>query len=66
MKVGGRIVDALVSLDARFPMIVQSNHSVTQLLIASYHQETSPCWSKSHSGSTEREVLDSKREVLSS
>ncbi|XP_044165822.1 uncharacterized protein LOC122949828 [Acropora millepora] len=39
MRVGGRIVDAPVSPDARFPMIVPPNHSVTQLLIASYHQK---------------------------
>ena len=39
MRVGGRIVDFPVSPDARFPMIVPSNHSVTQLLIASYHQK---------------------------
>ena len=39
MRVGGRIVDAPVSPDARFPMIVPPNHSVTQLLVASYHQK---------------------------
>ena len=39
MRVGGRIVDVPVSPDARFPMIVPPNHSVTQLLIASYHQK---------------------------
>ena len=39
MRVGGRIVDAPVSPDARFPMIVPPYHSVTQLLIVSYHQK---------------------------
>ena len=38
MRVGGRIVDALVSPGARFPMVFPRNHSVTQLLIASCHR----------------------------
>ena len=39
MRVGGRIADAPIAFDAKFPMIVPPKHHVAQLLIASCHQK---------------------------
>ena len=39
MRVGGRITDAPIAFDAKFPMIVPPKHHVAQLLIASFHQK---------------------------
>ena len=39
MRVGGRIADAPIAFDAKFPMIVPPKHHVAQLLIASFHQK---------------------------
>ena len=58
VRVTGRIGDSPVTPDARFPMIVPPNYPPSDCIIAS---ETRPCRSKSHSCSTEREGLGSKR-----
>ncbi|XP_067024018.1 uncharacterized protein [Acropora muricata] len=39
MRVGGRIAEAPIALDAKFPMIVPPNHHVAQLLVASFHKK---------------------------
>ena len=39
MRVGGRIAEAPIAFDAKFPMIVPPKHHVAQLLIASFHQK---------------------------
>ena len=39
MRVGGRITDAPIAFDAKFPMFVPPKHHVAQLLIASFHQK---------------------------
>ena len=39
LRVGGRIADAPIALDAKFPMIFQPKHHVAKLLIASFHQK---------------------------
>ncbi|XP_073230048.1 uncharacterized protein [Porites lutea] len=39
MRVRGRITDAPIAFDAKFPMIVPPKHHVAQLLIASFHQK---------------------------
>ena len=39
MRVGGRITDAPIAFDAKFPMTVTPKHHVAQLLIASFHQK---------------------------
>ena len=39
MRVGGRIADAPIAFDTKFPMIVPPKHHVTQLLMASFHQK---------------------------
>ena len=38
LRVGGRLSEAPVSFDAKFPMIVPTKHHITRLLILSYHQ----------------------------
>ena len=39
MRVGGRIVEAPISFDSKYPMILPPGHHVTQLLITHYHQK---------------------------
>ena len=39
VRVGGRIHDAPIALEAKFPMIVPPKHHVTQLLIEAFHQK---------------------------
>ena len=39
MRVGGRIADAPIAFDAKFPMIVPPKHHVAQVLIGSFHQK---------------------------
>ena len=39
MRAGGRIADAPIAFDVKFPMIVPPKHHVAQLLIASFHQK---------------------------
>ena len=39
MRAGGRIADAPIAFDVKFPMIVPAKHHVAQLLTASFHQK---------------------------
>ena len=39
LRVGGRIPEAPIALEAKFPMIVPPKHHVTQLLIQAYHHK---------------------------
>ena len=39
LRVGGRISEAPIALEAKFPMIVPPKHDVTQLLIQAFHQK---------------------------
>ena len=39
LRVGGRISEAPIALEAKFPMIVPPKHHVTQLLIQAFHQK---------------------------
>ena len=39
LRVGGRISEAPIALEAKFPMIVPQKHHVTQLLIQVFHQK---------------------------
>ena len=39
LRVGGRISEAPIALEAKFPMNVPPKHHVTQLLIQAFHQK---------------------------
>lgn len=39
IRVGGRILEAPIGLEAKFPMIIPPKHPVSQLLIAAFHQK---------------------------
>ena len=39
VRVGGRIPEALITLEAKFPMIVPPKHHVTRLLVEAFHQK---------------------------
>ena len=39
LRVGGRVMEAPISYEAKFPVIIPPKHHVTQLLITSFHQK---------------------------